>query len=219
MGDSFTFGVTSFDQNFPYLVEAKLGGQAVFPVVNLGVPATGPQEYLAMAEKRAIPAHPDWIVVTVFVGNDIQQAHPHYRTRIFLGGARLLYDPLRLGTRWDEYYVPRVAYKLAETLKRLGFENEETIRACATTPEVAARLTPFLLKVYASELAVVAKQPDDPLMREAWLGLQSILTRLAQSAAAAGIRVLLCRRAQRAAARFGAASERSTLPRQEQRPL
>ena len=189
IGDSFTFGVTSFHQNFPYLVEARLGGQEMFPVVNLGVPSTGPQEYLAMVQKRAAPLHPEWIIVTLFVGNDVHQAHPNYRTLIFLGETRLLYDPLRLGTRLDAYYLPRAVRKVAKRISWLGSATEETIRVCVTTPETAARLTPFLLGVYSGEL-VVYEQPDDPLMREAFLGLKRIIAELADSAAAAGTGVL-----------------------------
>ena len=189
IGDSFTFGITSFQQNFPYRVEAKLGGPSVFPVVNLGVPATGPHEYLAMLKNRALALQPEWIVVTLFTGNDIHQAHLHYRTLIFLGGARLVYDPLRLGTRWDEYFLPRVAYKFAQEVHRSAFESAETVRACAKSPEGAARITPFLLKVYAGELPVY-EEPDDPLMHEAWDGMKHFITALADSAAGADVRVL-----------------------------
>ena len=99
VGDSFTFGVTPFAEAFPHRVEDLMGGPDTFRVVNLGVPSTGPQEYLAMIRRRALPMRPEWVVVTLFVGNDIRQAHPNYRTLIYLGGARSMYHPLRLGTR------------------------------------------------------------------------------------------------------------------------
>ena len=69
-------------------------GPIPFRVVNLGVPSTGPQEYLAMIRRRALPMRPEWVVVTLFVGNDIRQAHPDYRTLVYLGGARHLHHPL-----------------------------------------------------------------------------------------------------------------------------
>ena len=99
IGDSFTFGVTPFAEGFPHRVEELMGGPDAFRVVNLGVPSTGPHEYLAMIRRRALPMRPEWVVVTLFVGNDIRQAHPNYRTMIYLGGARSMYHPLRLGTR------------------------------------------------------------------------------------------------------------------------
>jgi SGNH hydrolase-like domain, acetyltransferase AlgX len=184
VGDSFTFGVTPFAESFPHRVEELMGGPDTFRVVNLGVPATGPQEYLAMIRRRALPMRPEWVVVILFVGNDIRQAHPDYRTLIFLGGARSMYDPLRLGTEWSEYYLARVLRTLAQR-----YLPGAPIAACATSPATAARLNPFLLNVYERELEIydvagVAR------VKDALAGMSDLVGQMANSTAASGARVL-----------------------------
>ena len=187
VGDSFTFGVTPFAEGFPHRVEELMGGPDTFRVVNLGVPSTGPQEYLAMIRHRAVPMRPEWVVVTLFVGNDIRQAHPNYRTLIYLGGARSMYDPLRPGTRWSDYYLARAARTLAQRYLP-GAPTNESIAACATSP-ATARLNPFLLNVYGGELEIydvagVAR------LKDSLAGMSDLVGQMAASTAAAGARVL-----------------------------
>ena len=188
VGDSFTFGVTPFAESFAHRVEDLMGGADTFRVVNLGVPATGPQEYLAMIRHRALSMRPEWVVVNLFVGNDIRQAHPDYRTLIYLGGARSMYHPLRLGTEWSEYYLARVLHTLAQRYLP-GAPTNESIAACATSPAAAARLNPFLLNVYDRELEIY-DVAGVTRVKEALAGMRDLVGQMAASAAASGARVL-----------------------------
>ena len=188
VGDSFTFGVTPFAEAFPHRVEDLMGGPDTFRVVNLGVPSTGPPEYLAMIRGRALPMRPEWVVVTLFVGNDIRQAHPNYRTLIFLGGARSMYHPLRLGTEWSEYYLARALRTLAERYLP-GAPTNESIAACATSPATAARLNPFLLNVYDRELEIY-DVGSVTRMKDALAGISDLVGQMAARTAASGARVL-----------------------------
>ena len=188
VGDSFTFGVTPFAGSFPHRVEDLMGGPDTFRVVNLGVPATGPQEYLAMIHRRALPMRPEWVVVTLFVGNDIRQAHPDYRTLMFLGGARSMYHPLRLGTDWSEYYLARVLRTLAQRYLP-GMPTNESIATCATSPATAARLSPFLLNVYDRELEIY-DVAGVTRAKDALAGMSNLVGQMAVSAAASDARVL-----------------------------
>jgi hypothetical protein len=189
IGDSFTFGVTSFMETFPHRVEVLMGGYEAFPVVNLGVGSTGPQEYLAMTRKRALPMRPHWVIVTIFVGNDILQAHANYRTLVYLADVRLLYDPWRIGTHWDQYYLPRMLDKATRALVPGKATTREGIAACATRPGTAARLSPFVVNVYTHELVVYA-QPYTDTTREAFVGLTKLVADMAEAVTAAGARAL-----------------------------
>ncbi len=189
IGDSFTFGVTPFAETFPRRVEDLMGGPDTFRVVNLGVPSTGPQEYLAMIRRRALPMQPEWVVVTLFVGNDIRQAHPDYRTLVYLGGARHVYHPLRFGTDWSEYYLARVLRTLAQSRHLPWALTNESIAACATSPAAAARLNRFLLTVYDQELDIY-DVADVTTAKGALAGMSDLIAQMAASAAASGARVL-----------------------------
>ena len=188
IGDSFTFGVTPFAETFPHRVEELMGGPDVFRVVNLGVPGTGPQEYLAMMRRRALPMRPEWIVVTLFVGNDIQQAHPKYRTLIVLGRMACLYDPLQLGSDWDDYYLGRLVRMVARKFLQ-GPRTKESIAACATSPATAGRLNPFLLNVYDGEIEIY-EAADVARVRDGVAGMGDLAVQMAADAAASGARIL-----------------------------
>ena len=130
---------------------------------------------------------PEWVVVTLFVGNDIRQADPKYRTLIYLGGARSMYDPLRPGTRWSDYYLARAARTLAQRYLP-GAPTNESIAACATSP-ATARLNPFLLNVYGGELEIYDVAGVASL-KDSLAGMSDLVGQMAASAAAAGARVL-----------------------------
>ena len=187
VGDSFTFGVTPFAEGFPHRVEELMGGPDTFRVVNLGVPSTGPQEYLAMIRHRALPMRPEWVVVTLFVGNDIRQAHPNYRTLIYLGGARSMYDPLRPGTAGAITISrgPRARWRRGTCRER------PPTNPSRLAPRARQRraLNPFLLNVYGGELEIydVAGVAS---VKDSLAGMSDLVGQMAASAAAAGARVL-----------------------------
>jgi len=186
IGDSFTFGFTRFDDTFPHRVEVAMGGRESFPVANLGVIGTGPQEYLAMIRKRALPMRPEWIIVTLFVGNDFLQANLNYRTIIYMGKIRLMPDPRWLGTAWDEYYLPKAVRSLTRALLPV---TDDRIAACATRPETAARLSPALFDVYSNEL-VNYEEPYGSLAERGFDGLTRLILEMADAAKTAGVQPL-----------------------------
>lgn len=69
IGDSFSAGVVPHPWHFTTVCEELLPGVRVD---NMGVPATGPAEYLWMMRAEALPLDPDLVVVDLFVGNDIR---------------------------------------------------------------------------------------------------------------------------------------------------
>ncbi len=193
VGDSFTFSATRFVDSFPHRVEVAMGGPESFLVANLGVPSTGPQEYLAMIRKRVLPMRPEWIIVTLFIGNDLLQAHPNYRTMIYMGEARMMPDPRHLGAAWDEYYLSRSWRKLTKGLIRALLPSraltDGRIAACATRPETSARLSPATFDVYTNELAIY-EEPYGSLAEGGFDGLKSLVLEMAETIKAAGIRPL-----------------------------
>lgn len=68
VGDSFTIGpAVAYADNFV----ARLAGEC--EVVNFGVSGAGPRSYLTILEHDVFRFHPDWVLLCVFVGNDITE--------------------------------------------------------------------------------------------------------------------------------------------------
>ena len=75
IGDSFAFGVVPYDDNYLTLLESFLSenGRPV-EVLNMGIPAIGPRDYLALLLREGLAFDPDLVLVSFFIGNDLQQS-------------------------------------------------------------------------------------------------------------------------------------------------
>jgi hypothetical protein len=73
IGDSFVWGASAnpITKSFPDLLNA-----AGYQVFNLGIPGTGPIQYRALAERYAPIIRPDFVLVALYLGNDIKPADP-----------------------------------------------------------------------------------------------------------------------------------------------
>jgi lysophospholipase L1-like esterase len=78
LGDSFTFGVGAKEgQTFPARLQSLLrGGGRPAEVLNAGAPGFGVPDEAAWFRRWGRPLAPDLILITVFVGNDLQDAAP-----------------------------------------------------------------------------------------------------------------------------------------------
>jgi lysophospholipase L1-like esterase len=78
LGDSFTFGVGAQQQEtYPARLQEILRSRGVrAEVLNAGAPGYGVPDEVAWFERWGRPLGPDLILVTVFIGNDLQDAAP-----------------------------------------------------------------------------------------------------------------------------------------------
>lgn len=144
VGDSFTFGVDRYQEVFPYLVEEKLKDRGLSSV-NLGVPSIGPDEYVKLIKFLAIPRKPDVIVVTIFIGNDIQQSLPGMETKLFFGNVKSLQNPLNIPMSLNQIYLMRAFGMQIRSVWRY-------FKGCNT--DDARHTNDFLRETYQSELDV-----------------------------------------------------------------
>lgn len=117
IGDSFVFGAVPRQSNFTTIIQ-KLAEQSDkdIEVLNMGIPAAGPRNYLALIKDDVGLMDIDIVCVVFFVGNDITQSHPDLKTQVWLGSAReVLQHPFLLGFTGDYFYV----YKSLRTFMRL----------------------------------------------------------------------------------------------------
>lgn len=76
LGDSFAFGVVPYRYNYYTVLEEELNrGLRGVPVevVNMGIVAMGPRDYLSQLVHEGLPLSPDLVIVSFFVGNDFMQ--------------------------------------------------------------------------------------------------------------------------------------------------
>ena len=71
IGDSFAFGIVPYEYNYLTLVEQylKQSGHNV-ELINMGIPAIGPKEYLALLVNEGFALEPDRVLLSFFIGND-----------------------------------------------------------------------------------------------------------------------------------------------------
>lgn len=89
LGDSFTFGNVPYSKSYIQLLEQKLDVETPeLEIVNLGLPGIGFREYLAILAREGIALHPDMLLLSLFVGDDILQskARKYYTYSYLLSG-------------------------------------------------------------------------------------------------------------------------------------
>ncbi|HEX6885841.1 MAG TPA: hypothetical protein VF530_20875, partial [Planctomycetota bacterium] len=67
IGDSFHVGMVPHAWHFTTLTEERLAAE----ILNLGVPGIGPPEYLSLLVEEGLALEPDLVLISVFVGNDL----------------------------------------------------------------------------------------------------------------------------------------------------
>jgi hypothetical protein len=104
LGDSFAVGSVPQRENFLTRLEALLSTRAPVEVINMGVSATNPVEYLSMLADEGLSFGPDLVLVNLFVGNDLESREPRWHERSYLMTlARALW---RLGGSADVVSLP-----------------------------------------------------------------------------------------------------------------
>lgn len=75
LGDSFAFGVVPYRYNYYTRLEEILREAGLdVEVINMGIPQTGPDEYLNLLKVEGLKFNPDLVIVSFFVGNDFSDA-------------------------------------------------------------------------------------------------------------------------------------------------
>jgi len=75
IGDSFSYGIVPYKDNYLTLLESTLKGKGIdAEVCNLGIPGIGPKDYLALLEQEGLRLHPDMVLLSFFIGNDFLES-------------------------------------------------------------------------------------------------------------------------------------------------
>ena len=121
VGDSFVYGAVARKHNFTHVLEDLAQRNRVeLEVLNMGISAAGPRNYLGLIRQDVANSNVDIVAVTIFVGNDITQAHPHFKTSVWLNGTReTLAKPYLVGLSCEYSYV----YRSIRSVARIARER------------------------------------------------------------------------------------------------
>ncbi|NQX87305.1 MAG: hypothetical protein HRT77_01435 [Halioglobus sp.] len=119
IGDSFVYGAVAREHNFTHVLESLAQRDGTdLDVINMGISAAGPGNYLGLLKHDVAESHVDLVAVTIFVGNDITQAHPHFKTSVWLNSTReTLEKPYLVGPSWEYSYVYRSIRSVSRTIR------------------------------------------------------------------------------------------------------
>jgi len=172
IGDSFVFGAVPRDKNFTIVLQKFVDRAGVdVEVLNMGIPAAGPQNYLAVLKNDAVLMNVDILCVVFFVGNDIIQSHPHFKTVIWIGSTReVLQQPHLVGVSKEYFYV----YRAARSVTRLIRERIDK------TPRESFTIANFLSIEY--QRSEIYKISESSYIRKSYTGAVSILKEIAGEA-------------------------------------
>lgn len=75
IGDSFSYGIVPYKYNYLTLLESQIQGEGLdVEVFNMGIPSTGPKEYLALLRQEGLQFDPDMVLLSFFIGNDLAES-------------------------------------------------------------------------------------------------------------------------------------------------
>jgi hypothetical protein len=177
IGDSFVFGVVPRRGNFVFRFGelARKEGRAV-EVLNMGIPAAGPENYLALIERDASDMSVDTVCVVFFVGNDIVQSHPDFTTKVWLGATReTLRNAFAVGFSPEYFYL----FRAGRSLGRLVADRMHGEPGKA-----------FSEKTYLSierQRAEIFKRNQSSFLKECYLGAEDLLLKMAEQTRRRGV--------------------------------
>ena len=179
IGDSFVFGVVPRDDNFTQIMQKKFRlGNNDTEVINMGIPAAGPVNYLGLLKNDAVRLKADTIYVMFFIGNDIVQSHPDFTTKIHFGSAReVLARPHLVG--WDKEYS--YVYRTARAGARLIYERYLAEKEAGAT---FSRSTYFSIE---RQRAIVFEKDMSRYVEESYIESIRFLSELSETAILQGM--------------------------------
>jgi hypothetical protein len=176
IGDSFVFGAVPRNDNFVSVTQ-QLARSSVpnVEIWNMGIPGTGPENYLNVIRRDALSAKTDIVCVVFFIGNDITQSHPDFKTRIWFGAAReILRSPYLIR--------PSLEYLYGYRLFRAGgrFVKHYLAKWSGNGNGTFARDTYLSIEYQRS---AIYKVKQDRRITESYSGAKAILKQMALEAA------------------------------------
>lgn len=178
IGDSFTWAKDSKNGHFIFQIEDLAGEAGInLETLKMGLPGIGPHEYFGLLKKEAFAYQLDAVIVMFFVGNDIFQAHPDFKTVILLGSPFLaLNNPWDIGGSSFYFYTYRLVLYISHIISdRLSGKPPDTTFSKGT----------FLF--IEKKRAIIFESTQGRFMRQCYLAAVNILKKMNNEAKKRGV--------------------------------
>jgi hypothetical protein len=158
VGDSFTFGTYEPEYVFPGLVEQGLKRNGIEAAVySRGLPGAGTSTYLKLTKAYLHKLDPQVIVLTLYIGNDIEQSHPRQNTRLYAGTVATINRPEAFGFNLRDFFVYYAIRRMYNTLNyRLKGDSSALPRSAVKDGCVTGAFRPY-------EMYHVGRQEIEPM--------------------------------------------------------
>lgn len=83
IGDSFTFGVVPYENNFITLLEGYLNQKKPTEIINMGIPGLDVEGYLSILVDEGLELNPDMILLNLYIGNDLSEVETKEESSIY----------------------------------------------------------------------------------------------------------------------------------------
>jgi len=181
IGDSFVFGVVPRPANFSAVVQrlADNSGKKL-EVLNMGIPGSGPTNYLGMIGKDAVDKQADTVVVMLYLGNDLLQAHPDFETKLWLGSPHeVLAHPYLVGGSLKYLTI----YRTFQAAKRLWRERHHNKQEGAFAKE-------SFLEIERQQADFFEASPSG-FVRDSYSALIEITQQMKETASQHGMKLMI----------------------------
>ncbi|MFC1646378.1 hypothetical protein ACFL2Y_04275 [Candidatus Omnitrophota bacterium] len=125
IGDSFVIGLVPFEKNFTSVIKNFADRSAIkTEVLNTGIIGADPRMYSALINNYATSMNVDIVCVVFYVGNDITQSHPDFKSSSLFGTVmQNLRKPYLIGFSKEYCYVYRALRALNRYVRHRYFDK------------------------------------------------------------------------------------------------
>ena len=193
VGDSFTFGTYPVDAVFPSITVSDLAASGLAErAINVGIPGAGPDTYVRVMRSYVPRLKPAAVVVTIYLGNDVEQGDPHRPTKLWLGRIGNYGHPLSLAP--DELMIVDVSGKLLRLVEQIWHKRYISEDVSEASDEAGRQSPPFaddvLKQIYWRELQAAGVTPR-PNIARGYDGLTADLSAMSAIARENGAKFLV----------------------------
>jgi lysophospholipase L1-like esterase len=186
LGDSFAWGAgVEREQNLASLIQRQADREGIgIESLNMGIPGVGPRAYLGLLRSDVLRLNVDVAIVLVYVGNDITDAHPDFRNRVWLGHPRnLLRAQYLIGVSPEYFYLYRFF--------RFTFRSvRQRLSSSVDRPPDAAYSYDNFMSIHRKNADIHERVPT-MFTKRSYEGVATILNDLKHTAKEAGVTLLV----------------------------
>jgi hypothetical protein len=186
LGDSYVWGPgIARSENLVTIMQQKAReNRKGIELFNMGIPGAGPRAYLGLVQTDVLQMNVDVACVLIYVGNDIVDAHPDLRNKVWLGQPRNVLRAQYIVGLSSEYYYSYRLFRFAFRFAR------ERLASPSERPGNAAYTYENFLSIHRAHIRLHLREPSR-FIRQSYDGIAAILKELKRASVEGNIAVMI----------------------------